>query len=203
MSASVVPVTCAFTVANNNNTLTTSHLTVQGTKIAAAPDLMASRPAMLSAPAMSVDGEEIADSDDEEPVASVADGEGGVSTIAADLPILPGALLSPEDLEATSSEADDEPDGRSLHVLLPLKAKDRKKSGRVNVTATRTPDGTMFSFKPTKPSSPASKQVPPAPPADATSAAITPGTAPAPNLPKMDGIPSTDAVVPGTNSTYH
>ena len=128
---------------------------VQGTKIAAAPDLMQSRPAMMSAPPESAEDEVGVETDEYEDGQSAEAGlstDSSVDTAAADLPALPSVLPSQGDLPTGLGAGKDEPDGRSLHALLPLKPGGQKgaaTSGKE--TATATPDGTMFSFEATKP----------------------------------------------------
>jgi hypothetical protein len=131
--------------------LASSDLTsLQGTKIAAAPDLMASRPAMLSAPTESSDVESV-DPDDyddsdapREITAPGAQASDAVSTAAADLPNVPSAWPSPEDISSERSGSGIS-SGGSLQSMLPLKA-GASPTG-LDVVATRTADGTMFSFK--------------------------------------------------------
>lgn len=107
---------------------------------------------MLSAPLESADDneEKSADAADSgHTLVSTADTD--VSTAAADLPALPEALQSPKRSAAGTQKQHEEPDGRSLNTLLPLKpGATRGKAPDVGVTATRTPDGTMFSFEPKK-----------------------------------------------------
>lgn len=188
---------------------------VQGTKIAAAPDLMASRPAMPLAPPESAEGDKSVDPvdyDGEQPptTASSTDASVSVSTTAADLPALPSALLSPEALPTGASPPEEQPDGRSLSALLPLKPRSqRNKSTSVSVTATPTPDGTMFSFYSAQGSKglPKSEQAPPALLVDAA-AATAPGIEPSPGVPKEDGIPlkapaATGPSSPGNSACCH
>jgi hypothetical protein len=122
---------------------------IQGTKIAAAPDLMASLPAMLSAPPES-EGEESADDDDLEGVQHLNDNmEESISTSASDLPVLPDAFLSPEDLPSGSNLLEGDQENMRLHALLPVAPGAKRQDGvtAMSVTATPTPDGTVFSFE--------------------------------------------------------
>lgn len=170
---------------------------IQGTKIAAAPDLMQSRPAMMSAPPQSAEGEASADPDEyesEQPAEAGHSTGTSIAKAAGDLPDMPSVLPSTQDLPGEVGSGEDEPDGRSLHTLLPLKPGALTGSeASSSVTATSTPDGTMFSFERAG-GAKKSGGTPAGLPAD--SAAL--GTAPAvPGAPK-DEDPST-----GSDSPLH
>ena len=98
-----------------------------------------------------------------------------VSTAAADLPNLPQAWPSPEDIPADGIGAEAS-SGGSLRSILPLKA-DAQPLG-LAVRATRTADGTMFSFTPTEalPESPSPRPPATGKPATADEAGPTAST---------------------------
>lgn len=151
----------------------------------------------MSAPPQSAEGEASADPDEYESEQSAEAGHStgpSIAKTAGDLPDLPSVLPWTRDLPGEVGSGEDEPDGRSLHTLLPLKPGALKVSeASSSVTATSTPDGTMFSFEPTE-GAKKSGGAPAGLPADSAA----PDTAPAvPDAPK-DEDPFT-----GSDSPLH